>query len=140
MVNCSSNAALEPIDDNIVDHSTLLYPHHNVFTHMGCVLFRTTIGLTLMRDNLSPKIRMSIIYLMIIVLILFSSKYVSQVSNGITTWKVYPRMIISYIAALYLLSKHKEQSAGLLIIVDALMGLQSRHTASVLTCGMKKNI
>lgn len=135
MVSCESNLALEPIDDKIVDHSTILYPHHNVFTHMGCVLLRTSIGITLMRNNLSPKTRMSIIYVIIIALIFFGSKYLTQMSHQVLTWKVYPRMLISYSTALYLISQHKEQSAGLIIIMDALMGLQSRHMASVLTCG-----
>ncbi len=128
----------EPIDDRIVDHSTALYPHHNAFTHMGCVLIRTTLGLTLMRTNLSPAIRMTIIRIIIVVLIMFGVKYISQTVNETMTWKVYPRTLIAYSSALYLMSQHQEQQAGLLIIVDALMGLQSRHMASVLSCGLRR--
>lgn len=135
---CRGSTRLEPIDDKIVDHTTALYPKHNVFTHMGCVLLRTTIGLTLMRRNLSPNIRMTIIRIIIIVIILFGSKYISHTVNQVQTWKVYPRMLITYIASLYLISQHNEQAAGVLIIVDALMGLQSRHMASVLTCGVHR--
>lgn len=133
---CYGSPRLEPIDDKIVDHSTALYPRHNVFTHMGCVLLRTTIGLTLMRHNLSPTIRMTIIQIIVIVIILFGYKYITHTVNQVQTWKVYPRMLITYLSALYLINRHDEQSAGVLIIVDALMGLQSRHMASVLTCGV----
>lgn len=119
----------EPIPDALVDHTTMLYPRHNMLTHLGCVLLRTSIGASLI---CSPQASLVVIIVLTLVLIMFISKY-SKMRN-VKTWKCYPRAIIIYATCLYLIAKKEHKSAGVLLIMDGLMGLQSRHTASVLSC------
>ena len=134
----------EPIADELEDKSLVLYPNHTIFTHMGCVLLRSVIGLALMHKDLvhskgTRDIIVIVIALSILLpLIFFSYKYFKCLKNNTILWKSYPRMIIAYSIALGLIYSGNEKSAGLLIIMDALVGLQSRHTASVLSCGIKK--
>jgi succinate dehydrogenase hydrophobic anchor subunit len=75
---------------------------------------------------------------MVVALIIFFVKYVNNVAHDTLNWKNYPLMLISYSIALYLISIHKESEAGMLVIADALAGLQSRHDVSVVTCGLSK--
>ncbi len=126
----------EPIADELLDHR-LIYQKHNVYTHLGCVILRSAIGLTLINKTLSEKDRCTAMILIIIALIIFGSKYIHRVViQRSVFWKAYLRMLVAYSSALYLIWQRKESHAGLLIIADALMGLQSRHLASVLTCGI----
>jgi hypothetical protein len=127
----------EPIADELVDHGTLLYPNHTIYTHLGCTLFRSVIGISLMSKSLSPQSRKTIILMIVSVLIIFAWKYLyNVVMHDIPFWKAYPRMLLAYSVALYLIHIKQESYAGMLIVADALMGIQSRHMASVLTCGI----
>jgi len=122
-MSCQQKLRYEPIDDRIVDHGTILYPRHNVFTFMGCVLARSGMGLLLLQPKLSQRIRHTIIVIMVVALIIFFVKYVNNVAHDTLNWKNYPLMLISYSIALYLISIHKESEAGMLVIADALAGL-----------------
>lgn len=134
-----ASSRYEPIADELEDKSLLLYPHHTVFTHMGCVLIRSMIGITLMSRNLNDSTRSRIMFVMIMALIIFGSKYVFSVyMNDVVLWKSYPRMLVAYTIALYLVCRRQENLAGLIIVVDAIIAVQSRHTSSVLSYGMKK--
>lgn len=78
------------------------------------------------------------IFIIIISLLVFGIKYIRfQVIKDTPLWKSYLRMIIAYSTALCLLTMKQDQFAGIVVIADALMGINSRHMASVLTCGMK---
>ncbi len=128
----------EPIADNLVDHDLLLYPQHTVYTHLGCAMLRTAMGITLMNPSLSNHTRTSIIIIMIVALVLFGSKYIKKVMiDGEVLWKSYPRMLLAYSAALCLTVRKQNELAGALIVADALMGVQSRHMASVLSTTRK---
>ncbi len=130
---------LEPIADEIVDKRLILYPNHNIYTHLGCALFRCSIGVALLNPHITNKKRSTIMFIMFTVLLLFGFKYLFVVcANDIVLWKSYPRMLLAYAIALYLVVSRREQYAGLIIIADALMGIQARHTSSALTCGLKK--
>ncbi len=128
---------LEPIPDDLVDKSLSYYPRHNVYTHLGCAVLRTGLGLTLINPNIDKNTRSAIIYIIIIALIVFGIKYLKVSANNIILWKSYLRMLVAYSAALYLTTINQDSSAGLLIIADALIAVQSRHTTSVLSCGLK---
>ncbi len=128
---------LEPIPKKLEDRSLALYPNHNVYTHLGCVAIRTGLGLALINPNITKGNRKVIIYIIIIALIIFGIKYLRTVVNNITLWKSYLRMLVSYSAALYLTTIHQDSSAGLLIIADALIAMQGRHTTSVVSCGLQ---
>jgi hypothetical protein len=124
---------MEPISPKILD-DTLVYKHHNEFTHMGCVLIRSTMGLVLMSKKISDETVRAIMIVMIATLIIFTIKYIRLVLiKKRVLWKHYPRFILAYSVALYLLLTGRRESAGTLILVDALMGLQSRHTAAVVS-------
>ncbi len=124
---------MEPISPKILD-DTLVYKHHNEFTHMGCVLLRTTMGLTLLSKDISDRTIRTIMIIMIATLLIFTVKYIRLVLiQKKVMWKHYPRFILAYSMALYLLLTGRRESAGTLVLVDALMGLQSRHTAYVVS-------
>ncbi len=124
---------MESITDKVRDHS-LVYKKHNAFTHLGCVALRSVLGLSLIQDNISKRHKRFVFIIMIITLIMFSYKYVRyNLYEGQTFWKNYLRFIMIYSMSIYLMSKDKHQYAGMLMIMDAMMGLESRHTAHVLT-------
>jgi hypothetical protein len=130
---------LEPIADEIVDKKTARYPNHTIYTHLGCVLIRTLMGLILINAASNPQVRSAIIVIMILSLIVFGYKYLTRVvRDGDVMWKAYPRMLVAYSAATYLATTNRPEAAGIILIADALMGAQSRHMASVLSCGLKK--
>jgi hypothetical protein len=130
---------LEPIADDIVDKSTSLYPDHTVYTHLGCVLLRTLVGVTLVKSSGNSTARPLIIILMILSIVVFGYKYLFKVvKEGNVVWKVYLRTLLAYVTSTYLTLTGHSEIAGTILITDALMGVQSRHMASVLSCGMKK--
>ena len=125
----------EPIADTITDKS-LVYPYHTVFTHLGCVLLRTVVGVTLINPNLTDHTRKVIIMILVMAILLFGIKYIKLIKKDIILWKSYLRMIVAYTSALYFIASKQENLAGMIVIMDALIGLQSRHTASALSCGL----
>ena len=128
----------DTIPDEIADKSLLMYPYHNVITHLGCSLLRISVGITLINPNITPKKRNTMIFIIIIALLVFGIKYIRfQVIKDTPLWKSYLRMLVAYSTALCLLTMKQDQFAGIVVIADALMGINSRHMASVLTCGMK---
>lgn len=134
------SSRFDPIADELLDKSLKLYPNHTIYTHLGCVLLRTVMGLLLINPSLSPMVRNILIGIIVLSLVVFGYKYLSKnVMNDVVYWKAYPRMLVAYSSALCLISMKQEKLAGLLIIADGLMGINSRHTASVLSCGIKKN-
>lgn len=130
---------LDPIADELLDKSTKWYPNHTIYTHFGCVLIRITMGLLLIGYNTEKDVRLMLIGLIILCLISFGNKYrVHNVKENKTYWKGYLRMIAAYSTSLSLIAMKEEKLAGMLIIADGLMGMNSRHMASVLSCGIKK--
>ncbi len=122
---------LEPLNPIIVDHNTVVR-NHNVYTHLGCVLLRCMIGAAIISSNNgSNDVGMGWVIFCIIVAIIFASKYISYSSKNTVVWKTYLRTVISYSLAGAGIYNGYNKQAGLLVIVDALMGLQSRHMAFV---------
>ena len=107
---------------------------HTVKTHLGCVLLRTSLGLSIYYKLCIFKNYYFIMLLYILVLIAFSNKL--YITNN-ATWKVYIRTLIFYSLSIIInsLDKYKykifdkqpRNITGLFIIFDAIMGLQSRH-------------
>ena len=118
--------------DNCLSDKTTIYKHHNIFTHLFCVLLRITIGLLLIfyKDKFNQN------YLLILFSLLslgFLIKYLNVLVNNINIWKVYIRTSLIYGIGSYMIYKNKYEEAGILVIIDALMGLQSRHLSSAIT-------
>lgn len=120
----------EPIQDDIVDESLRLYPNHTIFTHLGCVLLRIFIGMFLI-ESTNKKYNNVIAVILMMGIIMFGTKAIKLArENKKILWKFYPRLVLIYSMALYYIKKDRTEIAGFLVILDALMGFQSRHIAS----------
>lgn len=76
-----------------------------------------------------------------IAVILFASKQMQLMfDNKKILWKSYTRMILSYSLAIYFIKSNRKNVAGLLVIIDALIAVQARHTASALSFAIQKNM
>jgi hypothetical protein len=131
-MSADTNYWLEPLDPNVIDYGTLS-SNHNVYTHLGCVVLRCIIGglIIFSQSYGNKKIKSMWIVLCAIVVIIFTSKYIAFSASNKVVWKTYLRTIITYSIAGACIYVNKYDHAGLLVIVDALMGLQSRHMAFI---------
>lgn len=114
--------------------TTLLVKDHGVYAHLGCVMLRCLIGfyfLFMFAGSVEEKVFFSMLFGFL--LIFFLSKFIC-VKNS---WKAYARIVLTLALALFILHRADKSTArvavGLLLIVDALIGLQSRHTAVLLS-------
>lgn len=118
------------IDKNTIlekDHPKWLPEHHTQFTYLFCIILRILLGVIIYQNLISTNI---IIIICLLILIGFGSKYFNILDNKITIWKNYQRVVILYsISLLSQISniKNKNQLTGLLIIIDAILGQQSRY-------------
>jgi H+/Cl- antiporter ClcA len=107
----------------IFKDDTTIIQNHSLKTHIFCILLRITIGILVILNIISPNL---LVVLSLFVLIFFTNKYFKLPK----VWKVYLRTIIVYFivgsSALYYKDKYSSVN-GILIIIDSLMGLQSRH-------------
>lgn len=113
------------IPDRLQDKNTYYYKtknkNHPLINYLGCVILRISIGL-LIFNKILPNI---VIYILsILIIIFFTDKFL----NSPSTWKNYPRTVLVYsILPIFTKQKTDHNYGGLLIIIDALMGLQSRY-------------
>lgn len=110
------------IPDKLKDNTTII-KNHTLKTHIFCILLRIIIGLLIITNNLSKLV---IQILSLFVVIMFFYKFIKLP----IVWKVYLRTVIAYAIVLFLVTKYNDKYnnvAGTIIIIDALMGLQSRH-------------
>jgi hypothetical protein len=107
----------------IYKDNTTLKKNHTQYTHLVCILIRITLGSLIILGKIPSTI---ILLLSLFVIIVFLNKFF-KLQN---VWKVYMRTVLVYLFVLIFTFLYKEKYnnlSGLLIIVDALMGLQSRH-------------
>ena len=110
------------ITDRLIDKTTVL-KNHTVWTHLFCILLRITLGISIIKGWLSLK---SASYLAIIIVLVFGRKFITNNK----TWKVYLRTTLVYTIVMTTRFTHlPKEIVGTLVIVDALMGLQSRRIA-----------
>lgn len=113
------------IPNRLQDLETIYYKknnkHHPLLNYLGCVILRIIIGLLIFNNLLSPIV---IYILSVLILLFFGNKFI----NSSLTWKNYPRTVLVY-SLLPIFTKYKSDHnyGGLLVIMDALMGLQTRH-------------
>jgi hypothetical protein len=112
-----------PIPDRLIDKTTIV-KNHTVWTHMVCIIIRVTLGLLVLKNKIQLK---NAQYIGLCVLCIFMYKYI----NVSPIWKVYIRTLIVYtlVSSSIKLELSKE-TIGILIIVDALLAVQSRHITS----------
>ena len=107
---------------------------HNQYTQIPCILIRICLGILLI---LNADAYEQYRTLFIILVIGFSIKSFYLWMKNIKTWKGYSRMIITYLASMCLLSQGKHEAGGTLIIVDALISMQSRYTYNAINTCLK---
>ena len=108
----------EPLRDN-----TTIVKNHTLKTHIFCILLRIIIGLSIITNSI-PKNIIQILSLFVIITFTYKFFKIEHI------WKVYLRTVLSYAIVLFLVTKYNDKYnnvAGTIIIIDALMGLQSRH-------------
>jgi hypothetical protein len=103
--------------------NTTLIKNHPMRNHLFCVGIRSALGVLVMSNKINNKL---LIVLSALVVIIFLNKFFKLPQ----VWKVYMRTVLVYFIIFLLAFKFGEKYntvIGTLIIVDALMGLQSRH-------------
>lgn len=120
------------IPAHLVDTTTLV-KDHTMYTHLGCVALRCFLGLYFLlkyQQTTEENIFFVVLFGALLFFFLFKFIHVKK------TWKVFLRTVITMALAIPLLLGAEKQIAraaiGLLLIVDALMGLQSRYVATLL--------
>ena len=123
--------------ERLEDQYTSIYKQgkrHNTYTHLGCVMLRILLSLLIYFKLGIFKNLLFLIILIISVIVFFTYKlYITKNK----TWKVYIRTLLLYIISLIinLLDNYKYKTfntdsrniSGILIMLDAIMGLQARH-------------
>ena len=115
---------------------TTMFHNHSMFTQMPCFLLRISIGLLFIYGIINNTL---MIVISTLIVIFFTWKYVKMTLTQ-PIWKNYLRTIMIYTLVVVLVlfqSKlpHPEYTkliCGILIIVDAMMGQQSRYISEVM--------
>lgn len=132
---CSLDYQIRSMDAILVDDATLV-PNHPVWTHMFCVLLRCALGYYIWTRGVHhPPPYLPFLGwddLFAVIALFFTYKWLTRP----LLWKVYARTVLVYVLCL-LVQRHlpPDRAAvvcGLLVVVDALLGLQSRHMVEIL--------
>lgn len=115
------------IVERLRDNETILKSRNNILTHLGCVSLRLFLGTSLIMNGKKFKRIQGLLFLFLLIITAFGYKFLTK-SN---TWKCYLRTVLAYIIAYILVSNGKIKEAGLIVITDALLSIQSRHTSSL---------
>jgi TRAP-type C4-dicarboxylate transport system permease large subunit len=110
------------IPELLRDNTTII-KNHTIKTHIFCILLRIIIGLLIITDNI-PKVVIQLLCLFVIIVFLYKFFKIEHI------WKVYLRTVLTYGIVLFLVTQYNKKYnivAGTLIIIDSLLGLQSRH-------------
>ncbi len=110
------------IPELLKDNTTII-KNHTIKTYIFCILLRIMIGLFIITD----KIPLDVLKLLCLFVIIFFTYKFLKITH---IWKVYLRTILSYAIVLFLITKYNNKYysvAGTIIIIDALMGIQSQH-------------
>jgi len=107
----------------ILRDRTTIVKNHTLKTYIFCILLRISIGLLVIADKI-PVTILQILSIFVIVTFLLKFIKIEKI------WKNYLRTVLVYAIILFLITKYKSryiELAGLLIIFDSLMGLQTYH-------------
>ena len=108
----------------ILRDKTTIIKNHTLKTYIFCILLRISIGLLTITNKI-PIIVLQILSILVIITFLNKFFKIEMI------WKNYLRTVLVYAIILFLITKYKSkyiELAGLLMIFDSLMGLQSYHT------------
>jgi hypothetical protein len=119
-----------PIPERLRDESLSCTKNNTSLLFIFCIIIRIVLGI-LVFYNIIPSIFIYLLSAFIIVAFSFKSYYNKK------TWKNYLRTIISYILVIiftilnnYSSNKHNFNIGGIIIILDVLLGQQSRFITS----------
>lgn len=119
------------LPQHLIDTTTLI-PNHSIYAHFGCVALRCFLGLYLITLYEGRRVEFGLFVAVLataLALFLYKSIFARK------TWKVYSRTVLTLALTLILLLFAEKDAAklvaGTLLIVDAMMGLQSRFTATL---------
>ncbi len=107
----------------IFKDNTTIIKNHPVQNHLFCVFIRSLLGILIITNKIN---RTLILIICVFIVLGFLSKYF-KLKN---VWKVYMRTIFVYSIVLVLTLIYGDKYntiSGTLIIVDGLMGMQSRY-------------
>ena len=120
------------LPQHLIDKTTLIR-NHSVYAHFGCVALRCLLGLYLITLYKGRRVEFGL-FVAVLGTALALFHYKSLFAKK--TWKVYSRTVLTLtIVSILLLFAEKDAAklvGGTLLIVDAMMGLQSRFTATLL--------
>lgn len=125
----------ELIPEHLEDKNTILYKKnkkHTIFTYIFCIILRIIIGILIYNKVYVFKYLSFLIPLLLSFVIFTGHKFLLTNNN---TWKVYLRTLLVSLTAIIISILNKNENtniAGILIIIDSLLGLQSRHSTSIL--------
>jgi hypothetical protein len=108
----------------ILRDKTTIIKNHTLKTYIFCILLRISIGLLIITDKIPISI-LQILSIFVVITFLYKFFKIEKI------WKNYLRTVLIYAIVLFLITKFNKkyiELCGLLIIFDALMGLQSYHT------------
>lgn len=119
------------VPDRLADHTTLF--KHNMYSYLPCVIIRITIALLFMSSIISNRVMTGI---SVLIVLMFLWKYIKI---GSSVWKNYLRTVLIYTLIIICLNlpvirdnQYCKVVVTMLIIIDALLGQQSRFTAQLL--------
>lgn len=95
-----------------------------------CVAARMALGAMIVAGYVG---NWAVIALCAIILYIFTGKYIML---GDSTWKCYPKVLISYLTILAMQfspDKSVSRGAGFVMMIDSLIALNSRHVVDILT-------
>ena len=110
--------------DRLRDKNTSIQDH-SFLHYLVCVLLRIGLGVSLVTTNYFSA--QFITRFCILISLFFFYKAI----NNSPTWKVYSRTVLTYLLVAHIYHSSRTMS-GTLIIMDALLGLQSRHIATLI--------
>lgn len=107
----------------ILRDKTTIIKNHTLKTYIFCILLRIIIGLCVI-TNIIPLSILKLFVIFVIVIFLYKFLKIEKI------WKNYLRTVLIYSVILFLITKYQSryiELCGLLIIIDAIMGLQTYH-------------
>lgn len=129
---CSLGSNISDIPMRLIDQTTYMRTvcnkYHTINTYLFCLILRCILGILIFEGFINSTI---ISILCLGVIIIFGNKFI----NNIKSWKNYLRIVIIYsiillINNLSIDNDKKNNISGILIILDMIMGEQSRFIAT----------
>lgn len=111
------------ITPRLRDNNTI-FKNHSKWTHLVCIFFRSALGFYIISN---PQFNEKLLLLFIAIILIFSIKLLTT-----STWKGYMKTVYAYTAAYRFATMGLKDYAGLIIIFEAMLSIQSRHIITLI--------